>query len=240
MSDISTQEAYVLPKPPLVQRVFGSVMVSVILYLMIVFAIGWGAYTAAQLAKHPPLTGNYVNQGIGLFTNYSITDLSNAIFDLFWKWDDVLERFGVPESVANGLLFIPLLILVIGLVSIIRSGKTQPSDVYTLAFLALLLGYNWKMSRYLLPITPFLIAWFFAGLRSLRGYLKRAKNPSIRERDLVIPAFAAVWLAFLIPLDAYALFNRTGNGAHRGISAFANPLPTASTLSAAPVPSRFL
>ena len=188
--------------------------------------LGWGAYTAAQLAKHPPLTGNYVNQGIGLFTNYSITDLSNAIFDLFWKWDDVLERFGVPESVANGLLFIPLLILVIGLVSIIRSGKTQPSDVYTLAFLALLLGYNWKMSRYLLPITPFLIAWFFAGLRSLRGYWKRAKNPSIRERDLVIPAFAAVWLAFLIPLDAYALFNRTGNGAHRGISAFRNPLPS--------------
>ena len=48
MSDISTQEAYVLPKPPLVQRVFGSVTVSVILYLMIVFAIGWGAYTGAQ------------------------------------------------------------------------------------------------------------------------------------------------------------------------------------------------
>ena len=188
--------------------------------------LSWGAFTAAQLAKHPALTGNYANNGLSLFTDFSFPDLAISIFDLFWKWDSILERLGIPSAFATALLVVPSTILLTGIVSTIRRREAHPSDFYALAFLALILGYHWKMSRYLLPIAPFLIAWFFAGLRCASGILTKRKSASGTRRDLLVPSIAALWVILLIPLDAYVLFNKTGNGAHRGISPLSNPLPS--------------
>ena len=188
--------------------------------------LSWGFYTAAQIAEHPPLTGNYANQGLALFTDFSFTELALSIFDLFWKWDDVLAKAGVPTWFATTLLIIPSGILIVGAITTLRSGRAHPSDYYALAFIALIFGYHWKMGRYLLPIAPFLISWFFTGLRSIsaamatRGWLARPSP------ERLVATIAATWLALLIPLNAYVLFNRTGNGAHRGISMLRNPLPS--------------
>ena len=187
--------------------------------------LGWGAYTAAQLAKQPPLTGNYATYGLSLFSDFSISELMLSIFDVFCKWDDVLERMGVPADFAAPLLIIPSLILVAGLVSNARRKAIHASDLYSLAFLALLFGYHWKLSRYLLPITPFLIAWFFAGLRCTGRFLASLSWGRSRFYDSAINGFAWLWLASLIPLNAYVLFNQSGNGLHRGISTLASPSP---------------
>ena len=188
--------------------------------------LAWGAYTSSQLAKHPALTGNYANEGLSLFTDFSLSELSISIFDLFWKWDDILEKFGVPIGPSTALLILPSAVLVTGVVSIIRRREFHPSDFYTLAILALIFGYHWKMSRYLLPVAPFLIAWFFAGLRSISEGIARHRDGDEPHRDLLVPTMAALWVAFLIPLNVFVLFNKTGNGAHRGISTLSNPLPT--------------
>ncbi|MGI9239615.1 MAG: glycosyltransferase family 39 protein [Verrucomicrobiales bacterium] len=190
--------------------------------------LGWGAYTAAQLAKQPPLTGNYATYGLSLFSDFSLSELMLSIFDVFCKWDDVLEKVGVPAGLTVPLLIIPTLILAAGLISNVRRNAIHPSDVYALAFLALLFGYHWKLSRYLLPIAPFLIAWFIAGLRCTGSFL--ANLPWGRQQrfyDSAINGFAGLWLACLIPLNAFVLFNQSGNGLHRGISVLASPSPDA-------------
>ncbi|MFT5106856.1 MAG: 4-amino-4-deoxy-L-arabinose transferase-like glycosyltransferase [Pseudoalteromonas tetraodonis] len=187
--------------------------------------LGWTAYTVTQLAKHPPLTGNYANQGLALFTDFSFSELAISIFDLFWKWDDVLDKIGVPTSIATALLIIPSAILITGVISIIRRRQIQPSDFYALAFLALLFGYHWKMGRYLLPIAPFLFAWFFVGLRSISTWYTNRRPTSQPGRDLLVPIIGALWVALLVPLNAYVLFNQSGNGANRGISPLINNSP---------------
>ena len=98
--------------------------------------LSWGAYTAIQIAKHPALTGNYANHGLSLFTDFSITELTLLVFDLFWKWDDVLGRLGISPKATIGLLIIPAAILVIGLITLTRRSQIHASDVYALATLA--------------------------------------------------------------------------------------------------------
>jgi len=185
--------------------------------------LAWGFYTAARVAKHPPRISNYSERGLELFTDFSFSELANSIFDLLWKWDDILERLGVPAGLATGLLIFPSLLLVIGVVSMIRKRAFHPSDLYALAFIALIFGYHWKMGRYLLPIAPFLILWFFAGLRAVSEFISDHRSLPHPRRDILVPTVAALWVAFLIPLNLYVLFNKSGNGAHRGISTLSNP-----------------
>ena len=185
--------------------------------------LGWSAYTATRIADQPPLTGNYANEGLTLFTDFSFYDLALSIFDLFWKWDHALGKLGLSSTLAALLLIVPSAILVIGAVRTITK-RPHASDFYALAFLALIFGYHWKMSRYLLPIAPFLIGWFFVGLRWI-SELPASVRLTHQQSRFLAPLSAALWIAFLVPLNAFVLFNKAGNGAHRGISTIANPLP---------------
>ena len=185
--------------------------------------LAWGYYTSLRAAVHPPFISNYRERGLELFTDFSLPDLANSVFDLLWKWDDVLEKLGVPTGVATGLLVVPSLILAIGVTSNIRRREFHPSDLYALVFLALIFGYHWKMARYLLPIAPFIIAWFFAGLRAISEFIAERRSLSQPRRDILVPSVATLWVIFLVPLNGYVLFNKTGNGSHRGISTLSNP-----------------
>lgn len=106
-----------------------------------------------------------------------------------------------------------------------RRGAFSPSDAYALAFLPFLAFYERgevpTLTRYLLPVGPFLLSWVFEGVRDVAGRLT-PRTPAIVRLGRVA---AAAWLAGLLAVDVGLVAIGKPGGPHGGLSPLASPDP---------------
>lgn len=145
-----------------------------------------------------------------------------AAANLFLCTESVLGRVpAVGLAVALGGVALGTL----GLSIRARRRAIEASDAYALAFLPFLAFYERgevpTLTRYLLPVGPFLLGWVFEGLREVAG--RRTGRLPVPTR--LGRVAAAAWLAGLFAVDVgLVAIGKTG-GPHGGLSPLASPDP---------------
>lgn len=126
---------------------------------------GWKGYIHL-LAEHYAL-GEVWNFHIGsaFFRFFDVPDFLWMVSDYFF---DAHLLVGSKPTIATFLVGGALATLMgIGVVTRVRRGRFGATDAYVLAMLAVVACFQWGMSRYLVPIGPFLFSYFFTGLFAL-------------------------------------------------------------------------
>ncbi len=191
-------------------------------------AVGAGGWVAWALVLARAAQGpaeavmqpqNLASSSYGDFHPFAVLQ---AATNLFFCTHSVLGRLPGAGPAAT-LLGVALGI--VGLAARVRRGAFSPSDAYTLAFLPFLALYERgevaTLTRYLLPVGPFLLSWVFEGVRDVAGRLThRVPAPARLGRVL-----AGAWLAALLAVDVGLLVVGKPGGPHRGLSVLASPDP---------------
>jgi hypothetical protein len=145
----------------------------------------------------------------------------NLFNDLFFGGLNIVQYFGVENHPITLILVLPVLITVAGMVSHFRSNGLRPADWYVLVTLIVLtFYYDLKLTRYLLPIAPFLLSYLFTGAALTARALKvKADLWSTWPFKVAL----AAWMAMLVTLDGYGLIYGNTDRTHFGLCVLASP-----------------
>jgi hypothetical protein len=124
------------------------------------------------------------------FSEYLSRILANFNLYTFFVIPQILFPSITSSFLLNSLGFISLVIILIGLISIIKTKALGIWEIYLFFFMAITLSWPlvWSGDRFLLPIVPFLIYYFFTGLGNLGRWLKFKSLPIIAVFLMVILA----------------------------------------------------
>lgn len=153
-----------------------------------------------------------------IFTGSDFASLPSRVGDLFFQLSSLSRYLGTDGSAMRlAVWVVPGLLTVWGAVCLFRRRGLRPGDWYALATLVLfaLLKHNPQV-RYLLPIAPFLLSYFLAGLDGAFGALG-----NLRGRAGL--AVLVTWAMALVALDGYLLFRGNVTGSHAGLCMLASP-----------------
>ncbi|GAB4232682.1 MAG: hypothetical protein Tsb0021_11470 [Chlamydiales bacterium] len=163
--------------------------------------------------------GNLQRSGISVWTAFDPLQLSETILDLFLQWNNLSNILGIGEFFSKTLVLIPMLILAYGAFEHFKPKNVTPSDVYTFVVFLLFLFYEWKASRFILCIAPFLLSYLFTGMHKIRLHfpILKAKQCNIMGVFILV-----IWGIYLLALDLHLLFlgNRKD---HSGLSLLVSP-----------------
>lgn len=204
---------------PLFQRVLPEALVASTGALVL---LAWSVYL-----------GWAVSRGADVWTQNHLDAVTHGSFhpwvvmasasNLFFMTQSLLGRLGPVSVVAAGAVVV---VFAWGLARRVRRGGIRPSDWYALALLVFLSMYEEPnipvMTRYILPLAPLLLSWFFEGIEriaSLAGIARRA------QRRLPVGVVLAAWLAALAMVDGHLVTLGKPGGGHAGLSPAASPTP---------------
>lgn len=145
----------------------------------------------------------------------------NLFNDLFFGGLNIVQYFGVENHPITFILVLPVLITIAGMVSHFRSKGLRPADWYVFTTLIVLtFYYEIKLTRYLLPIAPFLLSYLFTGIALIARTLKvKADIWSAWP----FKAALAAWMVMLVALDGYGLIYGNTDKTHSGLCVLASP-----------------
>lgn len=110
----------------------------------------------------------------------------------------------------------------LGIVKRVRNRSFGPQDVYSLTLACFLAFYETghvpSLTRYLLPVLPFVCVWFLEGLALFRGLL-------CPKTVFLWRLGALVWLVFFIAIDVRLMFVGKPENLHGGLSFLVSKSP---------------
>jgi hypothetical protein len=179
--------------------------------------VGWRLKTTWEVAHG--LAAQRYNQGVGVFSHLDpaglLVGLSNVLFHTE-RLASAAGLAGAATTFVAAAISVPILV---GLADRYRSRRLSPADWYALATLGVFLTYEVKQSRYLLPVTPFIVSWFLGGIRAVG---RAARLQAMAWTAWAARIGLAAWILLLLSLDGYLLIR--GNGrTHHGLSFLASP-----------------
>lgn len=153
--------------------------------------------------------GMYEAHGSSLMNNFQPgIFFFECVGDYFAQLPNIFERLnlrgGLLETATSTLIGI---ILCIGLCrGLFTKGKFRASDYFVLAYGFLLVIYEWKLPRFLLPIGPWLIIYFFDGL----GWISSKIFSTIKSSQTITTwqprILAFVWVALALVMNLVLVF----------------------------------
>lgn len=141
--------------------------------------------------------------------------------DLFFEGSSIFRYLGIVDHPLGFILVLPVLVTVAGMIAHFRSKGLKPADWYVLATLIVLMFYyKIKITRYLLPIAPFLISYLFTGITLMARALKiRVDIWSTWQ----LRALLVTWMGALVGLNVYILCCGNAPKTHSGLCILASP-----------------
>lgn len=130
----------------------------------------WKAKLAYQVHMGTA-SANWYFDGSNFLAYFSVSAFWKTLGDLFFQSNSILSVAGLQNHPAALLLILPAAVTLLGLFWHFRYYR-QPADWYVLATLVLFLCFRWKHTRYLVPLAPFLLFYFFMGISCLAHWTK--------------------------------------------------------------------
>lgn len=190
-------------------------------------AIGGGVFVLWRLKLSMQIqagtaASTYYKEGSSWFSQFDPTILPDTVSDLFFQTSSLNGFLDLADSPIRFVWYLVIVVMITGLVIHGRRNGFRPGDWYALATLAILMLYENKITRYALPIAPFLISYFLAGVDELAARI--AERVRLRPRWLT-GIVVAGWVTMSIAFDAYLLVRGNFGGAHAGIGFWAASSP---------------
>jgi len=185
--------------------------------------VAW-AIVAATLLPQSGEQACAENLDPNIYRDFHPLAVLGAVGNLLCHSHDVVSRVGLPRLLAVSLCLVPAALCAVGLVALRRSRR--PSDWYVLAYLCFLCFYErgdvQVLTRYLLPVAPFLITYLFAGVR----FLARLVSAKWTTAGEWLPRVAlAGWLAAAMACNVSMLFRGNFAKTYRGPCALISRSP---------------
>jgi hypothetical protein len=179
-------------------------------------ALGGGLFVAWKLHLLPYVRAGAAwseyQQGSGFLFHPDVLHWARLFLDVLFHGASLGSKAHLPALLIGAVALVVTAIVLLGLVDQARARGLTPELAYIAANLVLVLCLEWKWSRYLLPVAPFLVS---AGCRGVAFLAERfAPAPSRGKlRSLAVPALVA-WALGLAALDGVVLVR--GNGSTHG------------------------
>lgn len=191
---------------------------------MIAAALGAAAFFAWKLKIHWQIAAGtaapyeYYRSGLlpEHFGRLAPLSLPEKLSELFFRSDAIFATLGWSGWLPQLALALPALLVVLGLATRLRSGNGTPSDWYVIAMLILFASFaDNKQTRYLMPITPFLVHYALLGGARVLSWIDLARRPL-----LVWTARGAVagWMLLSLGISAQLLLRGNPAGGYGGLS----------------------
>ncbi len=191
---------------------------------MMISAIGVGIFAVVWLLPMlwMRLSGEAASkyyQDMSVISSVEPLSLFGFVLDLFFQ-----ER-AFTALPFGYLVIIPMLMITVlvmwGFVVLCYQRVLRPGDWYVVAWLIVFAIHDGKYTRYLLPIAPLVLSYFFLGAEAIYNqWLGFMRKTAVGLGTLAI----CTWIVYLAALDVYLLIK--GNGkAYSGISYLASPTP---------------
>ncbi|MCA9602379.1 MAG: hypothetical protein KC417_10160, partial [Myxococcales bacterium] len=188
---------------------------------VLVAALGGGSFLAPKLRILPAVRAGAAwseyQEGTGFLFHPDLVAWARLVLDVLSHGTSLAARAPVPSPVVSVAALAVSSFMVAGLIAKFRRSGATPVWTYTVANLVLILLLEWKWSRYLLPVAPFVVSAFLEGVELLSNRIPA------RVRAFG-PAALVVWGVMLFAMDTTLLVR--GNGVtHRGLSAAVSDSP---------------
>ena len=174
--------------------------------------LGWNLWLRSAAAAGRVATGNYDVLGASIWHFFEPLKAVKGVAELFFQFENIAGILGIPSGLAVAGLAVFAAVLAIGLWRTIAERRWLPSDAYALFTVAVLLNYQFKNTRFWIPVAPFLLDWFFRGLVWLTSPVWKAR-PAFPWRK-VAGALLGLWAAGCLAIDFVLILK--GNGAGQG------------------------
>ncbi|MBM4395525.1 MAG: glycosyltransferase family 39 protein [Deltaproteobacteria bacterium] len=180
---------------------------------------GYKAYVAVRSSEGAAVVD--YQKGVGFLMHFEVGSLVRTIGDAPTHIARIAAAANLPDAPVLLACSAIAAVMLVGLARRVRSGTASPPDAFVAATLVLFAFVEWKFTRYLLPVTPFLLSWLFDGVAAIAGAVARLA-PRFRLAPAAGIALVGLWAAGLLAVDATLLFS--GNGrSHGGLSMIASP-----------------
>lgn len=168
--------------------------------------LGWIAwiYSLALGSATDLQTGNYEKLGLSIFSHFSLNEIVLSLSDLLFQGINIGQTYEWSRFIILAVSYLTFFFIAIGFVRQIRSQHVKASDFYVLVTFVVLTCFQWKLSRYLLPIFPFLFSYLIQGGQLL-----------FTEKKYGI--LFVFWSVLLLTIDAHLLF-KGNNAEFNGLS----------------------
>lgn len=153
--------------------------------------------------------GMYEAHGSSLMNNFQPgIFFFECVGDYFAQLPNIFEKFnlrgGLLETITSTLIGI---IICIGLCrSLFAKGSFRATDYFVLAYGFLLVMYEWKLPRFLLPIGPWLLIYFFDGL----GWISSKLLSTLKSNQLITTwqprVLTLIWVTLALAMNLVLIF----------------------------------
>lgn len=174
--------------------------------------LAWKVWLEVCLRNGTAGISNYDYHGIAIWHFPNPIEISKGILNLYTQLDNVVLT--IAPSLSMPLIAVVLVFLAVllwGFALRIREHGWLCTDAYLVATLLLLASYSYSASRYMIPLSPFLLDYLFRGLGDVHSRIVKAIRGSDGMRLIQQKVFFAVWIMGLLTFDAILLFYGDGD-----------------------------
>jgi hypothetical protein len=157
--------------------------------------------------------------GLGFLNHPDPGAIPAGMEDLLIHSAPAVASLGGQSVILIAIAALLTLFVALGIIATLLSDRWRASDWYVVATLALFAVVEWKLTRYLLPVAPFLLCYLLRGVTTAARVLKMR-----RDGWSAWPAKAllVLWVCWVAAFDGFLLVK--GNlKSHRGLSLLASP-----------------
>lgn len=188
----------------------------------VIFAV-WLVISLGSLAQgETPATAG--NLDARIYLGFHPIAVVAAVGNLLFHSSDIVHHLGLARWAATLAVLMPGAVCVLGLVA--RRRRVAASDWYVIGYVAFLSFYEKgdvkDLTRYLLPVAPFLIGYLFEGLARV-GLLLRLDMGVWRGR--AASTALAMWLAAAVLCNVSVLLRGNPSRTYSGLCALVSRSP---------------
>ena len=159
-----------------------------------------------------------------VYGHFHLDGVLRAVGHLLFQWDTVVGKLGLTGLLALAVGIVPAMLCLVGVAARVR--RLAPCDWYVAAYLAFLCVYERGevkiLTRYLMPVAPFLISYLFEGLLLLSRAVARRRGTPVAW---ALPALATAWILVAVAVDGIVIFRGNLSRTHGGLCALASRSP---------------